>query len=83
MKCEARIRPFPAGLNIELECEVDDRGGHIRHEAHLREYGYLGSSTLISWDEGDRRNFYGDWAPCGIGDVPCVLPAGHHGKCAE
>lgn len=76
-KCGAKIRPMPNPT--ELECELDAK--HInqdtRHKATLRDYAYTGSVSTVSWDEVDRRNFRGEWVPCGF---PCTLPKDHHGR---
>lgn len=72
--CRAKIRPMMAP--IEIECS---RGAmpHDEHKGVLRDYAWPGSETWITWLEGDRRTFRGDWAPCGDG---CVLPLNHQGR---
>ena len=77
--CDAKIRPFPDGR--ELTCENAPQGAETNHRAVLRDYAYPGSRTEITWLEGDRRTFRGDWARCPT--VQCVLPAGHPGNHAQ
>lgn len=78
-KCPARIRPFPGP--IILECENDGNKPHTEHRTVLRDYAYPGSSSVITWQESDRRNFTGEWVECAAGN--CVLPNGHRGDCAS
>jgi hypothetical protein len=79
MNCDARIRPFPAGNDTELICEVEHDEEHTSHSSVLKDYAYPGASTRISWLENDRRNFHGEWPGKCIG---CVLPLSHRGFCA-
>lgn len=75
--CDAKIRPFPNPT--ELTCERND-GPHGEHCATLRDYAELGSQTVITWQESDRRTFRGLYVPCGDNDFPCVLPQNHRGR---
>lgn len=76
MRCDAKMRPFPNPT--ELVCDLD--AGHAkRHESVLRDYAYPGSATTISWDEGDRRTFRGEWTPC-TWPTGCILPGTHTGN---
>jgi hypothetical protein len=79
MQCIAKIRPFSNINDVELQCEQES--GHPEdnyHGAFLLNYAYEGSSTYITWDHADRRNFTGDWVPCP--NKGCVLPADHIGN---
>lgn len=73
--CGAKIRPLPN--DTEIRCVRT--GAHIEHQGVLNDYAYPGSSTVVTWMEGDRRSFKGDWALC---PNNCTLPAGHRGACA-
>ena len=73
--CDAKIRPFPSDL--ELTCDLDPDHDNS-HQTVVRNYARPGSSTGISWDDGDRRSYRGVWQPCPA--QPCVLPAGHYGN---
>lgn len=77
-QCDAKIRPLPN--DTEMVCEDDhvEVGPDIQHHATLRDYAYPGSTTRVTWNESDRRNFRGEWAPCPT--TGCTLPAGHHGR---
>jgi hypothetical protein len=87
MTCDARIRPFPPRLaqpDVEIACAMGDppKHGPNSHSGVLRDYAYPGSETVISWEEGDRRTYHGDW-PGACGRIAgCLLPAGHHRDCA-
>lgn len=72
--CDAAIRPFTD--DTELRCEQN--GEHDMHMGTARDMAYPGSSTTITWHEGDRRNFHGDWP--GVCSVICMLPSGHKGN---
>jgi hypothetical protein len=71
--------------NIELRCELERP--HREHQAILRDYAFAGSVTLITWHEGDRRNYHGDWPgqcpykahPLWHDPSQCPLPDGHPG----
>lgn len=79
MSCKARIRPFPD--DREVAC-IEQAGVH-NHRGELRDMAYSGSVTEISWQDSDRRTFYGEWpGECRAMDG-CVLPLGHHGRCAR
>lgn len=61
---------------------VDYTGTGPEHKAVLRDYAYPGSRTEVSWQAGDRREYTGP-PPGSCGRLNgCVLPGGHHGKCA-
>jgi hypothetical protein len=77
--CDAKIRPLPD--DIELQCNADHSGPGGLHQAVLHDYAYPGSTTTIYWQEGDRRNFRGEFTPCD--QSTCLLPAGHHGDHAS
>lgn len=75
MSCDARIRPMRPINETEVLCEEPD--GHVSgHQGTLRDYAYRGSATTMSWLDGDRRTFHGEW-PGGCPD--CILPLGHRG----
>lgn len=81
--CQAKIRPFRPVNEVELQCSLG--AGIHPHEAVLRNYAYKGSETRITWADSDRRNFEGEFAPCGVetpGRTPCILPALHRDECA-
>lgn len=79
MACTARIRPFPN--DTEVACiEVAHHGGS--HVGELRDYAYPGSLTRLGWLDHDRRCFHGDWPGYCRVTIACVLPVGHHGRCA-
>lgn len=92
MSCDARIRPFPVGNDTEIACELEGKshaheGGDLDGKTHvhqgvLRDYAFPGSATVVSWLEGDRRNFRGVWPGRCQQLEGCVLPDGHHGRCA-
>jgi hypothetical protein len=73
--CDARLRPFPN--DTEIRCGKLP-GTHPTHEGTLRDYAYPGSATTFTWQDDDRRNFYGEWP----GQCPenCVLPLHHRGQ---
>ena len=73
VQCPVKMRPFPN--DTEIRCEILARIEHTRHTGDLRDYAYPGSVTTMSWDDGDRRIFTGEWAKCS--SPGCVLPAGH------
>ena len=81
MACPNKIRPFRPVREVELECQGCDAGGAV-HRAILRDFGFKGNETLISWMDSDRRNFTGTWRECklrtGAGH-PCILPYNHRG----
>lgn len=78
MSCQAKIRPFDN--DKEILCEVFD-GRHETHKGGLRDYAAPGSFTEITWLDGDRRTFRGEWKPCAR-LKNCTLPAEHRGDCA-
>lgn len=81
MTCTARIRPFIPVNDTELRCE--NLPGHIGgHAATLRDYAYPGSTTVLSWQDTDRRTFHGHWPGACTSLDGCTLPTGHHGNCA-
>lgn len=76
MTCDARIRPMPN--DTEIACEIEGVIPHVIHVGVLKDYAYTGSKTTITWDDADRRTFYGEWpGPC---PEVCVLPLGHRGN---
>jgi hypothetical protein len=78
MSCDAAIRPFRPVNETEVRCDRD--AAHVEHAGVIRDYAYPGSATTLTWFEGDRRTFHGEW-PGGCHD--CFLPTGHAGKHAR
>ena len=76
--CDARIRPFMG--DTEIAC--GRKGTHDQHQGAIRDYAYPGSKTEVSWYEGDRRNYHGDWPGRCTTTAACVLPNEHPGRCA-
>lgn len=78
--CPWSMRPFPN--ETQIDCEKPE---HLpvdgQHSATLRDYAHPGSTTVITWFAGDRREFTGVWPGyCGDNDAPCTLPRGHAGR---
>ena len=73
--CDAKIRPFRGRNETEVQCEVEKV--HSVHSGIVRDYAWPGSETTISWEEGDRRNFRGEFTECS--HLGCTLPAEHWG----
>jgi hypothetical protein len=62
--------------DVELRCELERP--HRDHQVLLRNYAFAGSVTIMTWHEGDRRCFHGEWpGDCEV--VDCTLPLGHKG----
>lgn len=80
-RCDARIRPFTDGTEIQCECHAAQHESH-QHHGTVRDYAYPGSATTIYWYETDRRNYRGEWFHC-FADRACILPANHRGDCAR
>lgn len=72
MTCPARLHTGAAGLG-DISCRLDEGHGGRQHDAT----GLFAHQT-ISWFEGDRRQFTGEFHPCD--QSTCLLPAGHHGR---
>jgi len=77
--CDARIRPFRPINENELQCSED--GEHTWHTANVLDYAYPGSRTEMTWLEGDRRNFRGEFSECDR-RTTCILPKDHPGACS-
>lgn len=70
MTCPMRIRAWPKDDGI-FDCRRTDE--HDQHEATgLFEY------QVISWRDGDRRQFVGEFVECS--SPGCILPADHRGR---
>ena len=70
MSCPVRIRVWPKDDGI-FDCRLE--GEHVEHEATgLFEY------QVISWMDGDRRQFVGEFVECTY--PSCLLPMNHHGN---
>lgn len=78
--CDAKISPMRPINDVELMCGLEPTR-HDQHEAVLKDYAFVGSSTVVKWFEDDRRNFRGDWQACDVG-AGCTLPRNHRGACA-
>lgn len=74
MTCTARLKAWepPEGL---FSCRLPADG----HREHIATG--LFEHQSIHWQEGDRRQFTGDFHPCD--QSTCILPAGHHGRHAS
>ena len=80
--CPAKIRPFNPRDPLEVQCERGAHAATMTHEGVIRDYAYKGSETKLSWDGGDRRNFFGKFQPCGFQKL-CTLPLKHRGNHAS
>lgn len=82
MQCTAKIRPLPSPIEIECELVADHLADVPTHRGVLRDYAYPGSTTVIEWQDSDRRTYRGRWSQCGFwsGVGRCPLPVDHHGN---
>jgi hypothetical protein len=60
------------GPNGDFTCEKD-ADDHVEHQAHT--HSPTNPDQLITWFDGDRRNYQGEFQPCD--ESTCSLPAGH------
>jgi hypothetical protein len=67
MACEHKLAWGPLRVNCEAE---GDHGPE--HEGR-----YPGTPTVLRWIEGDRRDYTGEYVPCG--NPNCILPK-HEGN---
>lgn len=58
-----------------IPCRLADHPGAADHEGKLHQ-------TTVTWMDGDRRCFKGEFPGWCAKTPGCVLPAGHHGRCA-
>ena len=72
MTCPAKLKAFP-GVEGVLSCRLD-----AGHEGAQHDATGLFEWQTISWFEGDRRQFTGEFHPCD--QSTCILPAGHRGS---
>ncbi|MGH3300949.1 MAG: hypothetical protein ACRDOK_04525 [Streptosporangiaceae bacterium] len=87
MSCNWSIRPFSNDTQVDCAKREHLELTDPEHQAVLRDYAYPGSSTIITWLAGDRREFSGSWpgycTKLGLHQLSsCKLPAGHGGRCA-
>lgn len=69
--CPAKIKAWKAE-DGEFRCRLAD-SPHPQHEATG-----LYEHQTISWFDGDRRQFRGEFVACD--ESTCILPSGHHGN---
>ena len=90
--CDARIRPMRPHEELEVCCELVHTTVAEMHSGTIK----LGAWPTLTWMEDDRRNYHGNWpgaCPLTIPEnlartmsdpppgAPCILPAGHRGRC--
>lgn len=78
-QCEAKLKVWSAP-DGEFRCRL----GNVPHKEHQATGLY--PHQTIYWQDGDRRQFRGEFVPCDFvnrDQAPCVLPSGHHGNHAS
>lgn len=78
MKCDAKIKPMVDDIVVSCNGDHKKEG---QHSGDLKDFAYPGSVTTITWLEGDRRSFNGDWpGQCPECNPLVHVPVGHLGK---
>lgn len=75
MRCPWKIHTGAPSLG-DLSCRLD-----AGHEGDEHEARGLFEHQTVTWLDGDRRQFTGDFFPCSEGT--CTLPADHKGNHAS
>lgn len=70
MACPHRCAIIGPGIKHLIDCTVEGE--------HASEHNGRLYATQVTWLDGDRRDFTGEFIEC---PVPhCILPAGHRGN---